>query len=317
MFDYIGEKIRAARLIHEPFSHLYIDELLLPEHFEAVLNAPEILIPTANSDEDLLHKLATAGYSAVPFPGCVTSDTEYLAWRKGKCDIRHHPTSEGAGMTLRLQETRTPAVLELKAYFQSDEFNGLLVEKFGLQEANLTRDFGIQKYLDGYEISPHPDSRKKALTYMLNINPHAQSEELEHHTHYLRLKANRAYIETFWEGNTEVERCFVPWSWCESAKTQSANNSLVIFQPSNRSLHAVRARYDHLKGQRTQIYGNLWHREDPSKYIIEFNQLDLLSGERGPITNFDNNQLGRVRNFLARAKRANFLQINRDRRKNY
>jgi hypothetical protein len=33
----------------------------------------------------------------------------------------------------------------------------------------------------------------------------------------------------------------------------------VIFAPSSGTLHAVRAHYDHLAGQRTQFYGNLWY----------------------------------------------------------
>ena len=51
----------------------------------------------------------------------------------------------------------------------------------------------------------------------------------------------------------------MPWDWCEVQKTQTENNSIVIFSPSNDTLHAVKADYNHLTYQRTQLYGNLWY----------------------------------------------------------
>ena len=52
-------------------------------------------------------------------------------------------------------------------------------------------DTGIQKYLDGYEISPHPDLRKKVLTFMININTSEQAFKESYHTHYLEFKINK------------------------------------------------------------------------------------------------------------------------------
>lgn len=42
----------------------------------------------------------------------------------------------------------------------------------------------------------------------------------------------------------------------------SENNSMVIFHPDNNppTLHAIRLNYNHLKYQRTQIYGNLMYK---------------------------------------------------------
>ena len=42
-------------------------------------------------------------------------------------------------------------------------------------------------------------------------------------------------------------------------KKISKNNTLVMFQPSNDTLHAIKLDYDHTKFQRTQIYGNLMY----------------------------------------------------------
>jgi hypothetical protein len=44
-------------------------------------------------------------------------------------------------------------------------------------------------------------------------------------------------------------------------KKQRKNNSIVIFSPGNDTVHAVKANYDHLAYQRTQLYGNLWFKE--------------------------------------------------------
>ena len=79
---------------------------------------------------------------------------------------------------------------ELNEFFSSDIFINAVLNRFNLNN-NVTYDGGIQKYLDGYEISPHPDIRKKALTWMININPFGNSEELDMHTHYLSFKKKR------------------------------------------------------------------------------------------------------------------------------
>ena len=50
-------------------------------------------------------------------------------------------------------------------------------EKFGIEYQNCNIDGGIQKYLDGYELSPHPDIRLKAATFMVNINPDQKALE--------------------------------------------------------------------------------------------------------------------------------------------
>jgi hypothetical protein len=44
------------------------------------------------------------------------------------------------------------------------------------------------------------------------------------------------------------------------------NNSFIIFHPDNNppTLHAIRLKYNHLKYQRTQIYGNLMYKYLPN-----------------------------------------------------
>tara|TARA_E500000178_G_scaffold320538_1_gene343717 strand:- start:193 stop:726 length:534 start_codon:yes stop_codon:yes gene_type:complete len=136
-------------------------------------------------------------------------------------------------------------------------------------------DFGLQKYLDGYEISPHPDIRKKALTFMINVNPNKRSEIENIHTHLLKFKPEYSYVSKFWQYNTEIERDWVPWQWCTTEKLFSKNNSIIIFKPSDISLHAVRAEYEHYDFQRTQFYGNLWFNQDTSPEKFAWSELNL------------------------------------------
>jgi hypothetical protein len=169
--------------------------------------------------------------------------------------------ARGFGITLRLLEPKTDVVRRLKSFLEREELNRALAEKFGIPFEETRADNGIQKYLDGYEISPHPDVRRKALTFMVNINPHQDSEELNHHTHYLTFKDRYRYVREFWARNPNLERSWVPWTWCETVAVQTDNNSIVLFSPADDTMHAVKASYDHLKAQRTQLYGNLWYKD--------------------------------------------------------
>lgn len=262
-FDYLIEKIRTADFTTAPFKQVYIADFFSPEHFSAITQAPEINLDAASSDDDLFDKLFAAGYKIIDFPGCVTDRDQYIAWHRERRVERNvtNTACEGFGMTLRLMSPKTAVIAQLQEFLVGDQFRNALADKFGINVQDVFPDSGIQKYLDGYEISPHPDVRQKALTYMVNINPHANADELDHHTHYLTFKDRYRYVQAFWEGNPRQERCWVPWDWCDSQVTQTQNNSIVIFAPTNDTIHGVKATYDHLKAQRTQLYGNLWLHE--------------------------------------------------------
>ena len=159
--------------------------------------------------------------------------------------------------------------------------------------------FGIQKYLDGYEISPHPDIRKKAATYMVNINPSNESESFNHHTHYLKLKPKYNYVKEFWKGNKDAERLWVPWDWCTTEFLQSKNNSIVIFSPSDETMHGVKADYEHLSTQRTQLYGNLWYLNKETVYAPKWEQFVFNNSENNKNQNESN--LSKLHKFIKSA----------------
>ena len=276
-FDYLIDRIRTAEMTEEPFRHIYIEDFFTDEDFAEIVSAPEVDLTPATSDEDLFEKLYDAGYLMIEFPGSITDRDKYLKWRANPqraLRLKKH-TTEGFGVTLRLMEPRTDVLAELRDFIGSDAFNIEISKRFHIDFDSVTADNGIQKYLDGYEISPHPDIRKKAATFMVNINSGNNTEARNHHTHYMRFKNEYRYLQDFWAGNHDIDRCWVPWDWCETVKQQTANNSIVIFSPSHDTIHAVKADYNHLPGQRTQLYGNLWYNDRTDLKQTTWKTVDL------------------------------------------
>jgi hypothetical protein len=261
-FDYLIDKISIAKFSYVPFKHIYIEDFFDDEHFNTIIKCPEISLEEATSDKNLFKILFKNNYKVISFPGCTTNYKEYINKHTKKEFLKATNTAcEGAGVVLRLYP-KTEVLVALNNFLTSKKFNTVIAKKFNINISNCDIDGGIQKYLDGYEISPHPDIRRKAATYMININPHKASETFNYHTHYLRLKKNFNYVKKFWETSSKVERSWVPWDWCDSKFIQSKNNSIVLFSPSNDTMHGVKAVYDHLSTQRTQLYGNLWYLEN-------------------------------------------------------
>lgn len=282
-FDYLIKKIKNAEVSTDPFDHIYIEDFFSDPHFQDITQSTEINLEPAANDDALFERLFEAGYKIIDFPGCVIDRDQYVKWHRQRAiDRTTNSACEGYGMTLRLTAPKTPIIAQLHDFLVGDAFQNALAEKFEIASEAVFADSGIQKYLDGYEISPHPDIRKKALTYMVNVNPHAGSDTLEHHTHYLRFREAYRYVQAFWEGNADQDRCWVPWDWCDTVKTQTKNNSIVIFSPGNNTMHGVKANYDHLAGQRTQLYGNLWYRE--TKVAGAPSWEDLSFSQRQPTT---------------------------------
>jgi len=276
-FSYLIDKINVAPYTNEPFKHVYIENFFSDKDFQEIITSNEISTPKALSDQELIEGLKEKGYKVIHFPGCITNVKQYIKWHssKGKT-TRTHSACEGFGMVMRLFKKRTKILIRLEEFLLSEEFNLAIAEKFNIQLADCKIDGGIQKYLDGYEISPHPDVRKKAATYMVNINPSDASEASDYHTHYLKFKSSKTYVYKFWEYNSDYDRDWVPWNWCETIKQQNRNNSIVIFSPSNDTMHAVKADYNHLTTQRTQLYGNLWYLNSETK-PLKWEQLQIPS----------------------------------------
>lgn len=264
MFDYILEKITEARFSEYPYKHLLIDDFLSEEHLDLIINDNQIKRPAHHTTRELVDDLQNNGWKIISNAGCRVSVEDYLAclendeWPddgKEQSDLLQR-----YGLTFSLKECNCDILNQLTVFTNSDEFGNCLKRKFGIDENIKTNiETGIRKYLTGYEISPHPDIRKKCLTYMLNINTDARAEHEQIHTHVLRFKKEFEYIYKSWENSTSIERCWVPWHWAETVSTVSKNNSIIIFNPSYNTLHGVKLDYNHLEFQRTQLYGNFWY----------------------------------------------------------
>ena len=258
-FDYLIKKINSSKITTQPFEHIEIKDFLSTEHFQKIITAQEVNINQVEDDHKLIKRLLSRGWEPIKFPGCTDSIKEYLNWRANNTKFCNVDTCEGFGMALILKRPQSKIIRDLKEFIESKKFQMAVSKKFLIDFDAVYSDVGIQKYLDGYEISPHPDIRKKALTFMVNINPHKKSETLDYHTHYMRFKLEKLYVQEFWKYNDQYDRSWVPWEWCTTYKKQIANNSITLFRPSFNTLHAVKASYDHLDSQRTQMYGNLWY----------------------------------------------------------
>lgn len=260
----------SAQIINEPFPHLDINNFLSEEHLKIILTDNQIHFNIIDNNDNLYKTLIQNDWKIQNFPGCISNWEEYK-----KKIISINPV-ENIGITFRLNSYKNMIINQLMIFMNSDIFHNTLKKKFNINQDTKIIS-AIQKNLTGYEISPHPDSREKCLTYLLNINNNIEIEKEDCHTHLLEFKKEYNYVTKIWEnGEKKFNRCWVPWNWCNTIKTMNKNNTMLIFKPDNNppTLHAIRLKYNHLKYQRTQIYGNLMFKNHPR--YINTNYKDLI-----------------------------------------
>lgn len=262
-FDYILQKIRDAEFVSEPFPHLDIKNFLSEEHLNLIKCDDQIHFDEMSTDEALCRRLIETGWDVQQFPGCTTNFEEFKQQQlfnpNGWIDSR----LDSFGMTFRLHSYQNETIRELLSFMNGDVFHNALRSKFDVVDST-TIISAIQKNLSGYEISPHPDIKQKCLTYLLNINNSDEIETMDCHTHLMELDEEHKYVEDVWvKYEDSIETCHLPWDWCNTVKTMNENNSIVLFHTAvgPPSIHAIKLDYDHLKFQRTQIYGNLMYSE--------------------------------------------------------
>ena len=209
-FNYILEKIKNAEIIKCPFPHLDIINFLSKEHLQLISNEKQIHFEEKTTNDEVYKELVENGWKIQGFPGCTSSWNDYKKYSSG------NPV-ENIGITFRLHNYKNKIIKKLLEFMNSNEFHKTLKEKFKIYEET-TIISAIQKNLTGYEISPHPDIRQKCLTYLLNINNNSEIENLDCNTHLLEFKDKYKYIQEYWEKNKDVNRCWVPWEWCNTIK---------------------------------------------------------------------------------------------------
>ena len=249
-FDYIARKIMGAPFEMHPFRHLHLQNLLTPEHLQTLQEFSRV--PHAPNLSQLHGQLIKRGYAVQTFPGCAANFPAYRKQFQKRSFTPQHTDLEmkRVGLAYRLSD-RHPLV----DYFQT-VLPRVFAEKFQLPVGETTSVAGIQKYLAGYEISPHPDVREKALTYLLNLENVGPNGA----THLCQFKPKYQTMKTLWQTHPQVNRSWVPWSWCTIAKSISNVNEMVVFAPGNDTLHAVDLGiYPHNQYQRTHLYGNMMY----------------------------------------------------------
>ena len=260
------EKITKADFNFYPFKYLYIENFIPKKDFQEIINYDQVLLKEAENDTELIDILQSQDWEAIHFPGSTTDIDDYISWRKKESNYDNVNTCEGFGITFRLKKTKSGIIQSYLDFFKSESFIDCLCKKFDINKKLIITDSGFQKYLDGYEISPHPDVRKKAFTFMLNVNPNPKSEKENHHAHFCEFKTEKNYIKEYWKGNKNADRSWVPWDWCNTKFVHNVNNSITLFSPDDDTMHAVKAKYNHLKYQRTQFYGNFWYKDKTLDY---------------------------------------------------
>jgi len=271
MFEYILKKIESESFKKGPYKHLVINDFLSDDHLKEIIEHPQLTLTPKETTSDLIVELMSQGWEVIGNAGCRLNFNYYLKcletndWPKDSTGLL-----ERFGLTFSLKRCESRTLSALSSFMNSDAFKECLNRKFNI-ETETNFETGVRKYLTGYEIPPHPDVRKKCLTYMLNINTHPEAEFQDIHTHVLKFKDEFEYIYKRWTDGLKTERCWVPWDWTITTNTMSINNQIIIFQPSHDTLHGVKLDYDHLKFQRTQLYGNFWYKDNirynPSNWI--------------------------------------------------
>ena len=260
-FKYIIEKIQDAKLTNDPFNHYLIKNVFSKEHYSLIQESQEINLGPSKDIHDLVKNLLERNYEIETFPGCVTDVNEYIkAIKSNNFIIAREKFKNGGissfGMCFKLK-SKDKFIKGILDFFNSENFLNCIRKKLKVNIPT-TYNFGIQKYLNGYELSPHPDIRTKKATLMLNINHHELNADTTIHTRLLRPKEKTKKIIEFWKKNKEVERNFLKWDDCEIVTSHSDSNSLLMFSPDDDSLHGVKLKYNDLEYQRTNLYANLW-----------------------------------------------------------
>lgn len=274
-FNYIVEKISECEFNSYPFKHLYIEDFLSDFHFNLIRKDSQIILPPQEDTRILIQTLKNSEYISIRFPGCITDLEEYIRSYESNSFSVDNNRLESFGVAFKLKKILCQEIKELIDFLNGSVFHECLERKFSITRKNNVST-AIQKYLSGYEISPHPDVRSKCLTYLININTHDIVEDMDIHTYLLTFKPEYEYVQSYWKENEDMDRVWVPWEWCETQKLISKNNSLIMFAPSYNTLHAVKLKYDHCLLQRTQLYGNLWFTDTRKLVKPTYLELELM-----------------------------------------
>jgi hypothetical protein len=264
----LADKLDKAAIREYPFRHILIENFLPQSILERLLEAATV--PYADSFKKLkaTHKI---DWKVQPFPGCARGWIEYQVKRKLGMPW-NDPRLSGQGLALRYNGA-SPIIEKVTSAMTSDIFIDAVCRKLSIQDS-VSASSGLQKYLNGYEIAPHTDPAGKKATMLINLGVNGFRCNGTG-TKLMRTKPEKRHIETFWSNNRHIEPDWILWEWCEEHAIVDGVNDFLLFHPTGETIHAVKCEYDHLRGQRMQVYSDLWLNSDNPRVPPKASYKDL------------------------------------------
>lgn len=232
--DYILKKIEDAEIILKPFPHIIISNFLEDGDLIDVLN---------NIDIDNLNEIEKK-YKKVHYPGAKLSKEE----------LTKRPT--GTGLVYALKEDYHKGNIKLNQILDSEEFKQALFKKLNIpKNIDGWNVYQINKDLNGYEISPHPDITGKVITYQLNLSNTDALDNYDLGTRFHSIKPE--FLKDIKQLSKKKPRPWGKWNWFDKGKSiPYKQNTFMAFAPSDISYHSVKLEnYPQEKYQRTMLRG--------------------------------------------------------------
>ena len=233
--EYIFQKINDVKIISKPFPHIIIEDFFDEEFINELINSIKI---------DNINEIKSK-YHEVIYPGAIDK----------KLSLTTRPT--GSGLVYALNKS----ILDKHEIFvnllESDGFKQVLFDKFNIpKEIDGWNVYQINKDLNGYEISPHPDVTGKIITWQCNIT---NDNTLDNYNLSTRLHTIKPEYKDELNKITSDKnpRPWGKWEWFdEGISVPYKENAFFAFAPSNISHHSVILdNYPQDRSQRTMMRG--------------------------------------------------------------
>ncbi len=232
--NYIIKKIQDSVIIEKPFPHIIIHNFFEDEDLTKILNNIEI---------ENLNEIEKK-YIKVHYPGAKSSKEE----------LTKRPT--GVGLVYALKEDYHKNNVKLNKVLNSEDFKKVLFKKLNIpKNIDGWNVYQINKDLNGYEISPHPDITGKVITYQINLSNTDILDNYDLSTKFHTIKPEcLKYIK---ELSKKKLRPWGKWEWFDKGKSITyTQNTFMAFAPSDISYHSVKLEnYPQEKYQRTMLRG--------------------------------------------------------------
>lgn len=231
--EYLLNKINNVNVIQEPFPHIIISNFFNDDDLNNILNNINI-----NKLSDINSK-----YEKTYYPGAINKKINLLKRPSGK------------GLVYSLKRNILQNNSSLIYFLDSDKLKEVLFNKFNKKNIDGWNVYQINKDLNGYEISPHPDVTGKVITYQINLT---NTNYLNNYNLSTKLhKIKPEYKNKIEELKKKETRPWGKWEWFdEGIHIPYIKNTFFAFAPSDNTYHSVKLEnYPQDNFQRTMLRG--------------------------------------------------------------